>query len=158
MPLSNETIQNRPLSGSELLEIIVKDLMDLLSKDGMFATHVGYGRVGYKLSLDLEMDNLTYPTHSAQRSGGEGLPLLNPSPEALALSRQRARRIESPNAARVLNDIPIKVTSVIGGKLETHEVLGYDKDSVPPQPEPLDLDWSEAATKALRAKVTKGAK
>lgn len=152
MPLSNETLQNHPLSGQELLEVILNDLQDLLAKDGMFRENVGYGRVAYKLQLELEMDNLTYPKHVAQRATRPPT-LPDPSPEALSLGKSRSRQIVSPNATRVLNDLPIKVQSVTGGRLTEHEVLGYDKSDVPPQPEPIDADWSEAATAALQRRA-----
>lgn len=152
MPLASETLQNKPLSGQELLEVILNDLQDLLSKDGMFRESVGYGRVAYKLTLELEMDNLTYPKHLTSRATRPET-LDSPGPDALALSKSRSRQLVSPNATRVLNDLPIKVTSVQGGRLVEHEVLGYDKSEVPPQPGPVDADWSESATKALQERA-----
>lgn len=156
MPLSNETLQNKVLSGPELLEIILKDARSLLAKDGMFSAHVGYGRVGYSIRVELEMDNLTYPTHVAQRR--EGFPLPKPSDEAVAVDLARSREIKSPNAARVLNDLPITVQTVQGGKLVSHEVQGYDKSEVPPQPAHVDQDRSKEAYAKLRQRTTpKGA-
>ncbi|MFH1834048.1 MAG: hypothetical protein ABH877_03400 [bacterium] len=150
MPLSSETIRNSPLSGPELLECILRDTRELLARDGMFAPYVGYGRVGYVIQVELEMDNLTYPKHLTKRVGGAGVPLPDPGEDAAALGLARSRQVISPNATRVLNDLPIKTVSVAEGQIVEHEVQGYDKGDIPPQPEPIDSDWSEAATAAIK--------
>jgi hypothetical protein len=144
------------LSGKELAEVILNDVREMLEKDGMFSAYAGYGRVGYSLHLIMEMDNLTYPTHKTGVKGGE-MPLVSPSESAVALDVTKARQIVSPNAVRILNNLPIKVTSVEGGRIVEHVVTGYDPADVPPQPEPVVTDNSQAATAKIRRRA-KGAK
>jgi hypothetical protein len=120
----------------------------------MFSAYVGYGRVGYFIRVELEMDNLTYPKHLAQRR--ESFPLPNLGAGAVAVDLERRRQLTSPNASRVLNDLPIIVTSVVEGKLATHEIRGYSKDDVPAQPEPIDQDRSKEAYAKLQARLPKG--
>ena len=117
MPLSSETIRNKPLSGPELIEIILKGTRELLARDGMFATHVGYGRVAFRVRVELEMDNLTYPHHSAQgtsspantEEAAQTFPLPEPAEDSVALDLERSQQITSPNATRILNDLPVQV-------------------------------------------------
>lgn len=163
MPLSSEVVRQKPLGGLEVIELLVNDLRDLLGRDGMFAAHVGYGRLAWKIRVELQMDNISYPTHVASRSsqktkekeGVESFPLPEPKGKVRAKDLERSRRVESPNAARIENGLPITVQAVSQGKLVTHE-LKYEKEGLPSQPAPEDLDRSKEAQAALEARVQGG--
>ncbi|MGH7184548.1 MAG: hypothetical protein ACREJN_21595 [Nitrospiraceae bacterium] len=127
MPASNERIPNRPLSGEELSKIIQRRVGEILSKDGMFLPRIAYSRASYEVRITLHLDNPSYPSHvtvvlpellsnkkkeqdpvSAQV---EGRPPLNGelTDEAILISTELTENIRSPNAARIENDLPLKM-------------------------------------------------
>lgn len=123
MPASNEIVNNRPLSGSELRLIILNDVGNILDKDGMFAPHIGYGRVAYEVTVKLHIDNPLYPEHKTviasrppssndpdlTKKAIETAPLHNTSDESVALGLVRERTIESPNAARLEHELAVTI-------------------------------------------------
>lgn len=137
MPLSTEAIQNKPLSGTETRKRIVMDVDEMLQRDGMFSEYVAYGRLAYKVTIEMQMDNMAYPKHEAivraKRSGAiEGTPPLNePSRDKVDLTLERERTIDSPNALRIESNLPITVQTVQQGQLVTREIQ-YEKEHVPP--------------------------
>jgi hypothetical protein len=139
MPLSTETIPQKGLSGRELQELIVGDLKELLSRDGMFQPHVAYGRISYEVEVRLHLDNFTYPKHlailksksSKEKPQVENAPKLkDPSEGAIELDLQRTRNVVSPNATRIAEGMPVRVQVVEDGKLVEKE-LNYDKEILP---------------------------
>lgn len=125
MPPTNERIQNKPLSGVELKEIILKDFADMLDRDGMFSNNLGYPRVVYEVRLSLHLDNPLYPQHVSTRPSRpaskqqveansamaaiESPPLNNPDQDVVS-SREVSAAIMSPNMARIEHDMPLKNT------------------------------------------------
>src|SRR2546429_7494529 len=118
MPISNERVPNRPLSGLELAKIIQKDVQDILSRDGMFTNNIAFARVSYEVRVSLHLDNPVYPEHISttlsrpaskqqveaqpELAAIETSPLKDPlSVEELIASEERHREIQSPNMARV---------------------------------------------------------
>ena len=131
MPLSTEFVVNKPLTGDELRKIIVSDLDDLLAKDGMFNSHIAYGRVGYTVSVELKLANPSYPEHKTQ--GGpskiegaiEGRTLIPLEGEDRIGARiTRNREVRSPNVARVANGLPVNVQTRQDGKV-VEKALNY---------------------------------
>lgn len=141
MPLSTETVPNLPLTGKELAELIIKDLKARLDADGMFTEYVGYGRVSYEVGVTIRTANWHYPVHTSTKrskapgtgeleknpklSAIEGHPL-GDAPGTVELKTSRGRKIESPNRARLENDMPVKVSSYEHGRVMERE-LRYDR-------------------------------
>ena len=159
MPLSSEQVANRPLGGREALECIVNDVRAILEKDGFFAPYVAYGRLAYEVTIKIHMANPLTPEHTVRvRSRAkpeepaiEGPPplvlvpdpLTHEEPENVVLAVERSREIQSPNVARIANNLPITVTVHTGqGNLKTRE-LHYDPATLSEQPEPVDRDMSD---------------
>jgi hypothetical protein len=63
MPTVKEMVQNKPLRGDELAEIIVNDVKDMLLKDTMFGGHVAYG-VLLRDSVELSLSSNMTPDYS----------------------------------------------------------------------------------------------
>lgn len=136
MPLSTEFVTNKPLTGPELVECVIRDTREALEKDAMFNSHVAYGKVGYKITVTLTLANPTYPEHTIRSQ--ERKVDLEPKDTVEGLEIARTREIKSPNVARVTNQLPVKVQLRQDGKVIEKE-LRYDGEVViPPQPEPID--------------------
>ena len=163
MPLSKERLANKPLSGPELIEVVVADLREVLKRDPMFASYAGYRRVGYNIRITLHLANITYPKHEVKvdprphpeqvHIEGPG-PLVEPPADLVVVDLERARKVESPNAARIVNGLPLKVSVVAGGRLE-EKTLTYEPGIVPDGavPEPVDTDRSTETTRLERARA-----
>jgi hypothetical protein len=140
MPASHERIPNRLLSGVELRTIILKDVQDILEKDGMFTNNIAFGRVAYEVRVSVHMDNPYYPEHVSttlsrrasdqQIESNPGIdaielgPLIEPlSDNDAVFSEERQRQIASPNLARAEHDLPIQIQkrNMQTGIVETHE-------------------------------------
>jgi len=155
MPLSTETIVNKPLSGAELLECVLNDLRELLSRDAMFGHYIAYGQTDYTVGVELRLNNISYPRHKAQRQAAQrpsqGIGPVE-APEATA-TLSRERRIESPNAARLLNKLPVERTFRQDGRLVTREVDYQGAVQVPPQPEPIDTCTAKGVAAEVLAQL-----
>jgi hypothetical protein len=132
MPTATEKVLNKALSGAELSEILKHDFVDkLLPNEGMLSAYMAYGRVGYEITLRLMLDNPAqrdYPPLTV--TGGEALPLADPSPEATVGATTLTRQIDSPNAERVRVGLPIPVeTRELDGTKQVQQI------KYPPQPE-----------------------
>lgn len=126
MPASHERVANRPLSGTELKKIILKDVEAILDKDGMLSNNLAYGRIAYEVRVSMHLDNAAYPEHistiySRPRSKSEVEkepelaaielgPLVEPLTEdETVASTEVQRQIASPNMARVENGLPLQI-------------------------------------------------
>lgn len=126
MPLSNEKISNRPLSGAELKERILSDVRRVLDKDNLFADYLGYGQVSYKVTVEMATNNPFLP--SATVKTGEG------SLEGEFEERGGAvleRSIDSPNVERIAMGLPLKIYSPAGST-----EIEYGKEMIPDYKEP----------------------
>lgn len=146
MPISNERVPNKPLSGPELVQIIEKDVHDILSRDGMFNINIAFRRVSYEVRVTMHLDNPIYPEHvstTLSRPAGKNVVEVKPElgalePHPLAdnergkpelsedetiFSQERHREIASPNMARVEHGIPLKIDkrNMDTGVMETKE-------------------------------------
>lgn len=137
--MSSEIVSNRPLSGRELLELVVADLRAVLEKDGLFSPYIAFGRIGYEVEVRLHMDNVNYPEHRA-RAASRPARLADPAPDALEVAKVRSREVRSPNIARIEAGLPIKIQTRVGDALVTKE-LHYEAEDLPVRgPEPVDTD------------------
>lgn len=160
MPLNTEVVANRPLSGTELQELLVRDFKTMLESDGALTNYAAYGRVSYRLELRLFLDNPATPSSVSvlesrrasqqqvaespelealvtvpQPDPSKAIDLTRATDRFLVRGRQRTRRIESPNRVRIENGLPIKVTSRDqGGEVVEREVK-YNIEDLPPAPE-----------------------
>lgn len=161
MSTITERAVNRPLSGTELAEIIRRDFEKLLDKDGMLRPHIGFGRVSYDIRLTLHLDNPAYPKHetgvrSALRSKQEiaaqtelsavetDQPLKGPSPESIVSASQRTRKIDSPNEIRVGLGMPVAI-DVRGqdGHIREEQVKYSPDIARSPDEKAVDLDLTD---------------
>jgi len=137
MPLSSEIVSNKPLTGLELVKCILNDTEAVLNKDGMFNSHVAYGRVTYEVTVKLSLQNPTYPEHIARAKGEAGDPAsLGGEVQGVEISRKR--EIKSPNVARIANDLPVKIQTRQDGKVVEKDLNYKGEVDLPPQPEPID--------------------
>jgi len=129
MPTANEVISQKPLSATEIKEILRLDLERLLEGEGLLSHYMAYGRISYDLTLRLHMDNPMMPESKVAVASRPAPPLADPSPEGVASGTNIHRDIKSPNAERLRHGLPVPV-SVKGqdGTTQT-EFIKY-----PPQP------------------------
>jgi len=129
-PTANEVISQKPLSATEIKEILRLDLERLLEGEGLLSHYMAYGRISYDLTLRLHMDNPMMPESKVTVTSKPAPPLADPSPEAVASGTNVHRNISSPNAERLRHALPVPV-SVKGqdGTTQT-EFIKY-----PPQPD-----------------------
>lgn len=165
MPASHETVPNRPLSGDEVRQIILKDVDNILTKDGMFAGHMGYGRISYRIRVEMQLDNPQFPEHKVEVTSRN--PAKNFKPEdprrsvaappmkslvegepgapsdIHSIGVQRERVIDSPNHARLEHGLPITIDKkdLATGEIKPIEV-NYDAAGLPPGPK-TDTDISD---------------
>jgi hypothetical protein len=156
MPLSNETVPNRPLSGKELVELVLQDVREVMERDGRFSVYAAYGRVAYTVRVDFHLANPLSPTHQVNARAKmrpevpqvEGTPpLTDPGEDSARVTLERDRTIDSPNANRIASGLPVTITSHEEGKI-VERVITYGKDDLPPDkapPAPVDRDLSPAA-------------
>jgi hypothetical protein len=139
VPLSTEAITNKPLTGPELVTIIEKDVRALLEKDGMFNSHVAFGKVVYQVSVKLTLANPTYPEHVARASAKlVGDKAITPEDEVKKVELTREREIKSPNVARVANGLPVRVMTRQDGHNVEKDLQYKGQVELPDQPEPVD--------------------
>lgn len=126
MPTSREVVVNKPLTGTELAEIMKQDVAKLLAGDGFYTSFIAYPRCAYEIRITLHMDNPVCPKQEAiatsrkaavnhlpdrpELASLDSLPLPDASPESVLQSTEIHRDIPSPNAARVTHGLPIDVT------------------------------------------------
>ena len=150
MPASNERIPNKPLSGSELKEIILKDVDFVLTRDGMLSHNIAFGRVSYEVRVSIHMDNPLYPEHisvilsrAASKQQVEANPSLssieptpplkNTSDVDVVFSEEIHREISSPNMARIEASMPVfKLNKNLDTGVVEEIPIKYSGDTVNP--------------------------
>lgn len=135
MTLATETVVNRALSGEELKTIIRADFERALAGEGLLSHYLAYGRISYDITLRLHLDNPMCKESSvtvATKISADGLtappPLTDTTPEAVASGTRVERAIDSPNAERLRNGIPIPVRSPQQDGTVTTELVKYPPD------------------------------
>jgi hypothetical protein len=163
-----ETVLNKPLTGTEVKELMTRDFERLIANDGMLAPHLAFGRIGWSISISKHLENPYHPEEeSIIRSFPTATNLLDANPEQAAIdtyplsppvapdslidANTLHRTVDSPNAERIREGLPLdaEVRQLDGTK--TIEQVTY-----PPLP---DLgegnysieDTSEAAQRAWEA-------
>lgn len=168
MPASNEITANRPLSGTELREIMLRDLAAMLDRDGMFTPHIAYRRAAFSITVKLHVDNPMYPEHTVKvesktpprnigKDDPKGAllppPLKNPSEEAVIAGAVHEREIDSPNTVRAELALPVTIVRKDGntGQMKeeqvvydaTHMELPPPKTAIKDISEQVEQEWSE---------------
>ena len=112
-----EAVQNKPLTGDELRQLILRDVDRMLSNYSLLSPHMGYGRVGYEIIVRLHMDNAFHPTDEARMVSKPdptepslATPPLANAPDALASAARLTRSVFSPNVERVREGLPVTAT------------------------------------------------
>ncbi len=141
---------NRPLAGTELRKIIARDVNELLEGDGMLAGHIAYKRVSYSVVIKIMTDNpmlpgggwktetRSRPATKAQIAETVGVEAIETFPltgeqseDHLESGVERKREIISPNVSRIMNGLPITVTSRgPDGEVKEHQVT-YEDETLP---------------------------
>lgn len=152
MPLSTERVNNKPLSGKELGQVVLADIKAVIERDAMFSEFAAFGRVAYKVTVELEMANPTYPKHETvaqapitQLEGTqlEGVPPLRKVEGKVGkVHKTRERLMDNPNLSRMANDLPITIQTTLGGEPIT-QTVSYDKGEFEPPNPPIDRDLVE---------------
>lgn len=167
MPASHERVPNRALSGSELAKIIKNKVNATIDRDGMFTSHIAYERVSFEVLVTVHMDNPSYPQHVSQAlsigpskqevakdpnmAAIEPFPLSGNVADEVIFSQETKVVIESPNVARVENELPLldQKVDLATGQLVNREIM-YRGD----MPDPASVGNTEEITnKVDEAKV-----
>jgi len=147
--MSQEVIANKALSGTELRELVSKDLATMLEMDGMLAGHIAYGTVSYEITVKFHTSRPVEPTwqnritsrgatlQETELNPGLGLealaafPLKDADDDAVAFGMQRTREISSPNLTRIQEGLPILITTrESDGQFQEKSVL-YETADLP---------------------------
>jgi hypothetical protein len=179
MPLKSDTLPNKALLGSELLEIAVQQFRDMLSRDYAFSHTIAYRKVAisFQATFHLGKPHEPHVVRSYTKPGefieGEA-PLVEPDEDAVLVSLERDITLDNPNLARVHHDLPIKMTerrppqpvpyeNALPGEppppfmldpypqMQTTEIR-YDKRDYPPLEPPVDRDVSDTKAEQLGVK------
>ena len=140
MPTQSEIIANRPLSGTEMREIIRQKLDTLMENEGLLTHYVAYGRVAFTLTLKLHLDNSFQreseievssspaPVNDPNPTVLEAPPLADPSPDAIISATELDYSIDSPNAERLRHALPVPVDVKQHDGTVSQESVTYPKD------------------------------
>lgn len=145
--MAQDTQPNRPLSGSELRQIMVKDVDSILQQDGMLASHVAYKDVSYEVTVKVRVSNPMQPvwintttskdSTLQQIAADESMAAVNAFPhksedaeETFDIGVSKIREIISPNVSRVENGLPVTISHrTPDGEMKEHPVT-YEVDDV----------------------------
>ncbi len=154
MPLSNERVPNKPLTGAELKEYVLQMLRARMDADCVFGAGVAYPRVAFTISVKFHFTNPHQPKYELKlpvRPNGaiEGEPPLKdvqPEDEQVVTAFERSVEVDNPNLVRVHAGLPITVTAKIPAapgeifnRVEQREVK-YDPEQYPKPDSPVDVD------------------
>lgn len=144
MPTSQERVANMPLSGIELKRLLLEDFERLLANEGMLSDYVAYGRVGYRLTIALYIDNPHLPRSSSfidsKPAGSNDIesnpalaaiekpPLADPSDAATIGASSISRNVSSPNVERIRTGQPVPVSVRQQDGTTTTEKITYPPD------------------------------
>ena len=105
----NEQTLNKPLSGEELIEIMVRQIKLKLQSNCFLAKHVAYPAFSFTAVIQVNFQNTGTRIQgtSAQISGSEGK--MDPEAESETEIEEVSGQYDAPNIARRENDIPIPV-------------------------------------------------
>jgi hypothetical protein len=156
---ARETVVNKPLTGREVKQILMADFERMLKEDGILSDHMAFGRIGWEIILRKHLDNVYHPediirTRTIPNKDEPALdtpPLQNPSPDAVIDSATLTRNVDSPNAERIRNGLPLdaEVRQLDGTRTIEQviypaiEELGEGDVTLTDSTEQARTDWSE---------------
>jgi hypothetical protein len=161
MPLSTETIRNKPLNGRELIEIAVNKFREQLERDCYFLPNLAYRRVSFSIKAIFHLSDILTKHEVVARVPREGAvegepPLaLNDDEDSLVVGLERNVVIDNPNITRVQNNLPVTVQVKNPQKPDEmfpsfeDRKLHYDKKDFAADNVPVDRDVSKEAAKSL---------
>lgn len=162
MPLSTETVPNRMISGLETAQIIEQDVHDILARDGVLQDHIAFQQVSYKVTIEIMMNNPTYPKHEVlvnsrpkpeQHEAIKPFPLeqivvegenpetgdLEPVETVVGIALERTRTITNPNKERIKRGMPVTVKSLDEHGHPVDKKVKYDKSSLSPEDQNTEI-------------------
>lgn len=166
-PISSETVANTPLAGHELAKLILADCVAMIESDCMLTSSVAYRRCSYELRLTLHMDNPAFALSESRFSSKkrsvqeiqaddslaavELHPLAQPtSEESFLSSTERHREMDSPNAVRIQQGLPIAVITRDSSGHHIEKSVQYPSDYADGAlSEPVDKDVTEEESAKL---------
>lgn len=128
MPTNYEAVPNRPISGDEAAKIIEQDVHEVLTRDGILQPHIGFQELAYKITVEIHMNNPTYPEHKIisqskpkpnqdeavkpfplpQEVVGEGE---EAQEQVIGMAHERTRKITNPNKERIKRGMPVHIVA-----------------------------------------------
>ena len=164
MPTSDQKLPNKPLSGSELKEVTIKqsdelvaaaheDLMfalrERLEKDQLFGPLYAHPRVKIKIRCDFIWSNINLPKQSIEVEVGQSPEGKGADEVSFIQSTQRELEIDNPNLTRADSGIPFMQTVVERPKPDElvgtirEEEIKVDLEKLPKPTPPVDTDKTE---------------
>jgi len=138
MPTMRETAINRPLTGTEMRELLRRDFERLLANEGSLSNHIAYGRVAWQIVLRLHTANPVMPlaeSHIESRGSDPTTPNVETppldgttdadSPSIGGTTLQRT--VTRPNYERVREGLPVPVEVRQQDGTKTVEQVVYPK-------------------------------
>lgn len=162
--LSSEKVENKPLNGGEVIELVLHVIEKALRAEWAFSPGAAYPRIGFDATLRFHFLSPSMPAVNPIiriEAPLEPAPLRD-VPEGSdegVLALKIEHTVENPNLERVHAGIPITVTTKTGTmpgqmfpKIEHHAVT-YDPKDYPPVDEPKQTDISAETAKEWNVKV-----
>jgi hypothetical protein len=159
MPASYEAVPNKSISGDEAAQIILSDVKYVLERDGVLTEHIAFPELSYKITVEIQMNNSTYPKHvmfvqSRPKPGQHEAVKPFPLPQVIVgegeeaqeqiagIALERTRKVTNPNKERIKRGMGITVVAPDPktGHLAERKVK-YDESTLSPE----DLDLNEGA-------------
>lgn len=175
MPIREDKLTNKPLSGAEVAQVvmnnagrilddarerILSELDGRMRADAVFGAGYGYPRLAMEFSVKIQFANPNVPKPQLTISAGEGKPPLLAIADGsvqVAVAIDRQVTIDSPNLTRLDEGLPFTATSVsrpapgeLLGTISTIQIPVAAEDYAHiPRTLPVDTDNSEAFAEQL---------
>ena len=166
MPLSTETIPNKPLNGEELKRVILDNVRQRLDSDCFFNATIAYTRCAFSFTITVHGAGLQQAVEVRSRTKAAGAiegeaPLENVEEnDSQFTALQRDVKVDSPNLTRIHHGMPITTQvkqppPTANDPFPSFELqkITYEPGDHPPLAEPKDTDVTEEAAKKLGVKT-----
>lgn len=146
--MAEQAQPNKPLSGVELKELIMKDLSSVLDGDTMLVHHIAYRSASYSILVKIMTANPIIPDWTNKTRSKRSTPQqIDARPELAAIHNfplqreatdeamdfglERTRQIISPNQSRIENGLGVPITRRTAEGNVVEEKVHYDIDVLP---------------------------
>ena len=169
MPLSSESVKQKALNGSELAQVIVDHVRDVLAKDCFFLPTIAYTRCAFSFVITVHGAGLLQAVEVKSRVRKEGAiegeaPLENPDGDAQFAALERKVTVENPNLTRIHHGLPITVTVKVPPATPENPFPAFEEKKIeyaagdyPALPEPVDKDVTQREAPKLGVRKTQAA-